>query len=204
MMTRTIGGLALFLLLLCNFGQTASAEEPEFIDVEALTLQDLLNMETSVTTKSAARTLRETPGIISVISREELTRLGVRDLLDVMQLVPGFDVGVDTFGELFMGARGIWTAEGKVLVLFDGHPAHDLGYGMVPLGNHFPMDWIERVEIVRGPGSVVRGGVASSSSSLAPRRTAVRLRRSVFGSLHLGRFRTGTQKMSFGKDGVFR
>ena len=141
MMTRTIGGLALFLLLLCNFGQTASAEEPEFIDVEALTLQDLLNMETSVTTKSAARTLRETPGIISVITREELTRLGVRDLLDVIQLVPGFDVGVDTFGGLFMGARGIWTAEGKVLVLFDGHPAHDLGYGMVPLGNHFPMDW---------------------------------------------------------------
>jgi len=40
--------------------------------------------------------------------------------------------------------------------------------------------------------------------TLAPRRTGVRLRRSVVGSLHLGHFRTGTQKMSFWEDRVFR
>ena len=38
---------------------------------------------------------------------------------------------------------------------------------------------------------------AASPSSLAPRRTGVRLRRSVIGSLHLGHSRTGTHKMSF-------
>jgi len=39
--------------------------------------------------------------------------------------------------------------------------------------------------------------------SLAPRRTGVRLRRSVVGSLHLGHFRTGTQKMSFRQNSEF-
>jgi outer membrane receptor for ferrienterochelin and colicin len=74
--------------------------------------------------------------------------------------VPGFAFGVDVQGVVGIGVRGNWGHEGKVLLLIDGQRANELLYSTTQFGGHYPADLIERVEIIRGPGSAVYGGFA--------------------------------------------
>jgi outer membrane receptor protein involved in Fe transport len=130
------------------------------INLFELSLEDLLSIEVSVTTKKATG-IRETPGIVSLITEEDIRNSGSRDLTEMLQLlVPGFAFGVDVEGVVGIGVRGLWAHEGKVLVMLDGQEMNDGMFATVPFGNHFPLDNIERVEIVRGPGSAIYGGYA--------------------------------------------
>ncbi|MFH0902809.1 MAG: TonB-dependent receptor plug domain-containing protein [Pseudomonadota bacterium] len=128
-------------------------------DIEELSLEELIDIDTSVASK-VATTARESPGIVTVITRDEIANAGARDLLDVLQLVPGFELGVDVEGVVGIGVRGNWAHEGKALLLLDGHELNERLYSTIQLGNHFPVDQIERIEIVRGPGSSIYGGYA--------------------------------------------
>ena len=121
-------------------------------------LQRMLNKNVSVSSQNL--TTRETPGIISVVTAEEIQNIGARDLIDVLRLVPGFDVAQDLQFVMGLSLRGNWANEGKVLVLMDGQPFNELLYQSVAVGNRFPVDAIERIEIIRGPGSAQYGGSA--------------------------------------------
>jgi outer membrane receptor for ferrienterochelin and colicin len=122
-------------------------------------LQKILNKNVAVSSKNGLTT-RETPGIITLITSEEIQNSGARDLTDVLRLVPGFDVLQDLQFVMGIGLRGSWANEGKVLVMMDGQPFNELLYQTVAIGNRFPVDAIERIEIIRGPGSAIYGGSA--------------------------------------------
>ncbi len=122
-------------------------------------LQKMLNKGLTVSSSKALST-RETPSIISVVTAEEIQNSGARDLIDILRMVPGFDVGQDLQFVMGIGLRGNWANEGKVLVLMDGQPFNELLYQTVAIGNRFPVDAIEQIEIIRGPGSAIYGGSA--------------------------------------------
>ncbi|MBI5743888.1 MAG: Plug domain-containing protein, partial [Elusimicrobia bacterium] len=103
--------------------------------------------------------LRETPGLVTVITREEIQAQGARDLIDVLKLVPEFDFGMDVQGNLGLGVRGNWANEGKVLLLWDGQVYNETLYSTIQF-DRFPVDQIEEIEIIKGPGSVLYGGFA--------------------------------------------
>src|SRR6185503_20212783 len=69
-------------------------------------------------------------------------------------------VGVDAVKKEGIGVRGNWGHEGKVLLLIDGQQMNETLYSTNQLGNHYPVDQIERIEIIRGPGSAIYGGYA--------------------------------------------
>lgn len=94
--------------------------------------------------------------VVSRISGEEIMRSGARDLLDVLRLVPGFSFAVGEEGRLGAGFRGMWT-EGRMRVEIDGQMVNDLFTGGLSYGNHFPVDLIREIEIVKGPSSVTEG-----------------------------------------------
>jgi outer membrane cobalamin receptor len=104
--------------------------------------------------------MREAPGIVSVIDRDEIATSGARDLMDLLQLVPGFSFGVDVSGVVGVSFRGEWGHEGKVLFLLDGHELNETLYSTMQLGMHIPASIIQRLEIIRGPGSAIYGGYA--------------------------------------------
>ncbi len=131
----------------------------EIQDITQVSLDDLLNTDVDVASK-VPQTYREVPGVITVISREEIMDSGARDLADVLRLVPGFSLGVDVEGVVGIGVRGNWGHEGKVLLLVDGQQMNETLYSTNQLGNHYPVDQIERIEIIRGPGSAIYGGYA--------------------------------------------
>src|SRR5690349_19643461 len=86
---------------------------------ETATLELLLATEVGVATKKA-RTVRDSPGVVTLVTREDIEASGARDLLDVLMLVPGFDAALDVGGVVGLGFRGNWGHEGKVLLLVDG------------------------------------------------------------------------------------
>ncbi|HPW26593.1 MAG TPA: TonB-dependent receptor plug domain-containing protein [Tenuifilaceae bacterium] len=129
-------------------------------DIFNLSLEELLNLEVSISTKTATN-IRNTPGILTVITSEDIKNSGVNGIIDLFQLfVPGFDFGVDVEGVVGMGVRGIWAHEGKVLFMVNGLELNDGMFASVPFGNHFPLNNIERIEVIRGPGSAMYGGFA--------------------------------------------
>jgi outer membrane receptor for ferrienterochelin and colicin len=154
-------GIILLLLFSASFIQAQDLDS--LLNMSAFTeesdLQKILNKNLTVSSQKALST-RETPGIISLITAEEIQNAGARDLIDVLRLVPGFDVGQDLQFVMGIGLRGNWANEGKVLVLMDGQPFNELLYQTVAIGNRFPVDAIEQIEIIRGPGSAIYGGSA--------------------------------------------
>lgn len=131
----------------------------EVTDVAQLSLADLLDTRVAVASRRP-QTARETPGIVTVITREDIIGMGARDLIDVLELVPGFAPGVDVEGVVDFGIRGQWGHEGKILLLIDGQPMNELLYSTLQLANHYPLEAIERIEVIRGPGSAIYGGFA--------------------------------------------
>jgi outer membrane receptor for ferrienterochelin and colicin len=152
------------IFVLCLFPCSLFAQDLDsLLNLSAYTeesdLQKVLNQNLRVSSAKALTT-RETPGIISLVTAEEIQNSGARDITDILRLVPGFDIGQDLQFVQGISLRGSWANEGKVLVMMDGQPFNELLYQSVAIGNRFPVDAIERIEIIRGPGSAIYGGSA--------------------------------------------
>jgi outer membrane cobalamin receptor len=166
--------LIVFLFAKSLFSQNAPAKKDSTFDYYDMSLEQLLSMKAHgipseleelinqliLAASKRPLTARESPGIVTLITDEEIRNSGARDLIDILRLVPGMDFGVDVEGVVGIGTRGLWGHEGKILVLIDGQEMNELLFGTTPFGNHFPVDQIKKIEVVRGPGSAIYGGFA--------------------------------------------
>jgi outer membrane cobalamin receptor len=141
------------------FSQNTVIQNTDSASFFNLSLEELLNVEISVASKTAL-TLRESPGIVTLITRDEIRNSGAHDLMEVLSMVPGLHFGVDVEGVVGIGVRGNWGHEGKVLLLYDGQEMNEQLYSTVQFGEHYPIDQIKKIEIIRGPGSGMYGGNA--------------------------------------------
>jgi len=161
-MKRVMSVLLVLCALRCvsTHGQTVNTDSlapaQNFYD---MSLEDLMGIEVNVASVHAL-TLREAPGIITLITEEEIKSSGARDLTDLLKLVPGFDFGVDVEGVVGLAVRGNWAHEGKALLLIDGLEMNENLFSTLQFGNHYPISDIKKIEIIRGPGSAVYGGNA--------------------------------------------
>jgi outer membrane receptor protein involved in Fe transport len=149
----TLGWLAVFA------ARPVMADDAAPADITQISLEDLLNTQVTVADREGD-TLREASGIVTVITRDEIISSGARDLVDVLMQVPGFSFGTDVEGVVGIAFRGTWSIDGKVMLMIDGQPMNERLYADVLLGNHYPVDQIQRIEIIRGPGSAIYGGFA--------------------------------------------
>lgn len=157
--------LLIIFFLLINYLPLFAQENNE-VDSDLLqklrnmSLEDILEVKISVTS-GIPLSMREAPGIVTLITREDIINSGARDLIDVLTLlVPGFNFLQSEFGPIGIGVRNIWAYEGKALILIDGMEANEEGFSGFIFGNHFAPENIERIEVIRGPGSVIYGGSA--------------------------------------------
>lgn len=135
------------------------AGETERGTLVQMSLEEILNVKVVVASRTET-TVMDAPSIVSVITAEEIRRMGGRDLRDVLRSVPGFELGIrGTLGYPEIGLRGIITDNTeKIRILLDGLPVNENleGSGTIVFGD-LALDNVERIEIIRGPGSALYG-----------------------------------------------
>lgn len=134
----------------------------------AQTADSLSLQEVVVTGTRNATDVRHLPMTVNVIGRQQLTEQHQTSVLPtVMQQVPGFFVtsrsmmgyGVSTGAAGGINLRGISGGAGQLLVLIDGHPQYQGIYGH-PISDSYQTLMAERIEVLRGPASVLYGSNA--------------------------------------------
>ncbi|MBI4518149.1 MAG: TonB-dependent receptor [Deltaproteobacteria bacterium] len=111
-----------------------------------------------------SQSLAEAPASVTVITRAEIRRFGYRTLAEALRSVRGFYGSYDR-NYSYIGARGFLRPSdynNRILILVNGHTYNDDVYGMGYVGPEFGIDLeaVERIEVVRGPGSALYGGNA--------------------------------------------
>jgi outer membrane receptor protein involved in Fe transport len=124
------------------------------------------DIETVSIATGRSQSIQTAPAVASVITAEQIRDTGARDLIDILRLVPGFYLGrtANLFDPVLGVRRFSSSFNQTVLFMLDGVPQTELVFGnrRTTLGK-IPLDLIERVEIIRGPGSALYGADAYSA-----------------------------------------
>ncbi len=156
-------GLLLFILTSNSFAAKKLAcdefSAPEG-NVENFGLAELMEVPIIKNASQEAECLKSAASIVSIISGDDLLNMGARDLIDALELIPGFNFGGIVFNTVGLGVRGVQSDEGKLSVLLDGIMLTEQRFGTTVFGSHFPVEQIDRIEIIRGPGSILHGNFA--------------------------------------------
>jgi outer membrane receptor for ferrienterochelin and colicin len=144
-------------LLLCALVTLATAQDDDQSLFE-MSLEELMNINVTVASRKGV-SQREAPGILTIITADEIKKSGARDMFDILRTVPGINLNSDVQGMKGITIRGNWGYEGKVLIMIDGQELNENLYSTGNIGG-IPVDQIYRIEIIRGPGSSIYGGYA--------------------------------------------
>jgi iron complex outermembrane recepter protein len=148
---------ALPLACLCLYcAQPATAQDLADADLETL-------MKVNVTSVSKKeQQLFGAASAIYVITSEDIRRSGVTSVPELLRSVPGLYVAKMTGARWIVASRGLGELYGnKVQVLVDGISVYDDAFGGAWWGAFEPpVDDIERIEVIRGPGATVWGANA--------------------------------------------
>jgi iron complex outermembrane receptor protein len=108
--------------------------------------------------------LSETPSSVTVIPAAEIRAMGYQTLGDALRWVRGLFVTYDR-NYTYLGVRGLQRPgdyNNKILLSVDGHTLNGAVYGDAAFGPELGLDLeqVERIEVVRGPGSTFYGSYA--------------------------------------------
>ena len=130
--------------------------------IEELSLEDMLGVVEGVT--RFEEPVARAPAAVTIITADEIARSGARDLIELLRYVVGVHVVSHTGDSHSVGMRGLDELVGNsVVLLIDGHHFTNVfdgetDWSALPV----TLDDIERIEVVRGPVSVVYGANASA------------------------------------------
>lgn len=159
-LTKSFYAPALVFLLIAipSYG-----EPPETRDISEMSIDELINLEVTAATKTKGMSVRRAPSVIRVSTREDIAAYGFQTLRDVLANVPGFQIQEYRAGHQAAWVRGIKSRyNNKVLWLIDGVPIRDSYYGHNGIDEILPLNMVERIEVINGPGSVLYGANAFS------------------------------------------
>jgi iron complex outermembrane recepter protein len=124
-------------------------------------LEDLMNIEVTSVSKKEQKVSR-TSSAIFVITAEDIRNSGADQLADVLRMVPGVEVAqlnASAWGISVRGFNGQYS--NKLLVLVDGRTVYSPMFSGVYWNSAIvPLEEIDRIEVVRGPGASVWGANA--------------------------------------------
>lgn len=113
----------------------------------------------STATKTKER-ISKSGSSVSIITQDELRKMGARNLMDALKRLPGFRVHTTNIGIPALEVRGVMTSDSeKVLFQINGHSINNNLINGSAVWSHaaFNIDNIKRVEVIRGPGSALHG-----------------------------------------------
>ncbi|MBF0102850.1 MAG: TonB-dependent receptor, partial [Desulfobacterales bacterium] len=158
-------GLWLFLIMVMEFvfvdspnllaQQDISTEQQDALG-EMMALMDV-DLVTDLSTKTRLNP-DFAPGMVTILNGKELEEQGVKNSLEALRLIPG----IDAFEEMIIvrGVNNDDNSTNKLLILLNNIP---MNVSAVPIRLPIlPIEMIDRIEMIRGPGSVIYGKFAYS------------------------------------------
>lgn len=130
-------------------------------DLIDLSLEDLLAQQVTSVAKRP-QNVQESPAAVFVIGREDIRRSGATTLPELLRMVPGVEVASLLGHKAAVSARGFnGQFANKLLVLVDGRAIYLSALSGVSWEQQaVPVEDIERIEVVRGPGATLWGANA--------------------------------------------
>ena len=158
-MKRPIAFAVLFAAI-ADAGATGHDSAARLRHLLSLPLEELVEQRVTIATQRP-QDPASAPAVVSVITADDIRATGATNLVDVLQGVPGLYVRRSQFGFRplihFRGAN-----DKQTLVMVNGAPMSDLMWRLGIFWKGLPASVIERVEIIRGPGSALYGTDASA------------------------------------------
>jgi len=139
---------------------SAYATQPS-TDMFALDLEELMQVVVTSVSKKA-QTLAQTAAAAYVIQAEDIRRSGASNIPEALRLAPGVQVAAIGNNKWAVSIRGQADRfSNKLLVLVDGRSVYSPMFsGVVWEALDIPLENIERIEVIRGPGAAIWGANA--------------------------------------------
>lgn len=158
----TVGWLAAPLVYSQDLGELAATAETESdrADRSLYELLDVLEEQTELATKSKLN-LDFVPGMVTVLHGGDLLAHGVRTVAEALTLIPGVEMSMGSDGQTQILVRGIGKtfSSAKVKIMLN-NVGINAALASVPVYMLMPVEQVDRIEFVRGPGSAVYGEYA--------------------------------------------
>lgn len=146
---------SLLLLLVWTLSSAAFAQQPDLLD---RSLEDLMNMKV-ITVSKTEQSFSRTASAVFVITPEDIQQSGATNIPDLLRMVPGLDVAQINGSTWAISARGLnGRLANELFVMVDGRSVYSQSFGGVFWDVlDLPLEDIERIEVIRGPGGSIWG-----------------------------------------------
>lgn len=165
--------LFVFGLIAVGAASTPGLAQSTVPDLAGVSIEDLMNIRiTSVSHKSER--VGDVAAAVYVVTQDDIRRSGMTTVPELLRLVPGVQVARINSNKWAVSIRGFNNLfADKLLVLIDGRTVYDrLNSGLFWESLDVPLDQIDRIEVVRGPGGATWGANAVSGVINIVTRTA--------------------------------
>lgn len=155
------GGLVLLLLMaFFNLGFSGEIKEKASEDGEQEFYRVKEVKEVVVTATMTPQDLKDIATTVNVVTKKDIDTTASGSALNILTHTPGIFVNRSgDFGRADVDIRGLGQNCRRVAVLVDGKP-EKMGLFGCAVSHAFPLDNVQRIEVVKGPASVLYGGEA--------------------------------------------
>jgi outer membrane receptor protein involved in Fe transport len=138
------------------------AKDLPVVDFDNLYLPGILGEDFAETAGKRDQRASRSLSSVSVITREDIESMPYQYLGDILATIPGLDVRWGQMQRYYVGARGLGgtALNSRMLLLLDGQPMNMPLTGELNAGHFVPLSDIDRIEVIRGPGSSLYGANA--------------------------------------------
>ncbi len=160
--SKTHWQLSLFLLLAPFINPAfATQNNPIRQDLTNASLEELMNVKISTVFRKP-QTLQETAAAVFVISQEDIRRSSANSIPELLRMAPGLSVARIDSNKWSVTSRGYsGRFADDLLVMIDGRTVYSpLFAGTFWETLDLPLEDIDRIEVIRGPGGTIWGANA--------------------------------------------
>lgn len=152
MIKKSVLSNLILLFMFCSL----SADEVDGID----DFESLLSDVSDIATKKSIN-VDHLPSVVTVIDSQTFIDAGIQNLGEAIGMLPGIQMQVNRLGYNITTVRGLKNPNAylsdKIKVLIDGVAMNNEVQGSSSFFMDFPMQLIDKIEVLRGPGSTVYG-----------------------------------------------